>query len=73
MAGLSIEAVASTQPKKGGKMSEIERLKEELDGYKSRCKQYEELLNSQRDTIDKYHKIFMLQDAELKKLRGESA
>ena len=54
-------------------MDEIKRLKDERDHYKICSEQYLKLFDSQRDTIDKYHKIFMLQEAELKKLRGESA
>ena len=51
---------------------EIERLQEQINHYKTMYHQMEEMFEKQRDTIDKYHKIFMLQEAELKKLRGKS-
>lgn len=52
--------------------TEMEILKERADFYENQYHQMEQLFEAQRDTIDKYHKIFMLQEAELKKLRGEA-
>ena len=50
---------------------EIRHLRESLDYYKTKAKQFEELFEKQRETIDKYHQIFMMQEAELQLLRGE--
>lgn len=50
---------------------ELERLKEERDYYKDHYEMILQIHDSQVETIKTYHKIVMLQEAELKKLKGE--
>ena len=51
--------------------TEIERLKEELESYKEKCSLLEQVEQTHFETIKTYEKIFLLQEAELKKLRKE--
>lgn len=50
---------------------EIKRLKEEVEYYKNSAKMMENLVSLQRDTIVKQHKIFMLNQAEIQKLKEQ--
>ena len=53
-------------------ITETENLEKKVEYYRDKYFQMEQLFEAQRDTIDKYHKIFMLQEAELKQLRGDT-
>lgn len=50
---------------------ELERLREEVKYYKDHYEMMIQIHDSQVETIKTYHKIVMLQEAELKKLKGE--
>ena len=52
-------------------LSEIEILKEEVARYKLMYLSVNRMNELQHETIQKQHEIIMLQDAELKKLKGE--
>ena len=49
--------------------NEIERLKMELESYKEKCDGLEQIEKIHFETIQTYQKIFLLQEAELQKLR----
>lgn len=50
----------------------IKSLEEEVKYYKGLYNTVTRLNQLQHETIQKQHKIFMLQEAELQKLRGET-
>ena len=52
-------------------MDEITRLQKEVDFYKERYEMILQIHDSQNETIKTYHNLVLMQEAELKKLRGE--
>ena len=50
---------------------EIARLKAEVQAFKDRYDELAQVIDTQQETINTYSKIFMLQEAELEKLRNE--
>ena len=49
--------------------TEIERMKKELESYKEKCAMLEQVEKTHFETIGTYHKIFLLQEAEIQKLK----
>ena len=50
---------------------EIKRLTEEVEYYMGKCEMLEQIVESQREKEKAMHKIFMLQEAEIQKLKEE--
>jgi len=50
---------------------EIARLKEEVAYFKGLYETTKHVEELEHETIQKYHRIFMLQESELEKLRGK--
>lgn len=51
---------------------DIKKLREEVEYYRSLYETASNIINLQHDSINKMHEVFMLQEAELNKLRGEN-
>jgi hypothetical protein len=51
---------------------ELKRLREEVNHYKELYELVSKIVNQQADSIKSLHMIFMSQEAELNKLRGET-
>ena len=50
---------------------EIESLMRKVKSLEEEVSQLRQIINQQQETVNTYGKIFQLQEAELKKLRGE--
>lgn len=48
---------------------EIKRLTKDIEHYQDRCKALEALVDSQYETIKTMHMVFILNQAEIKKLK----
>ena len=51
--------------------NKIERLEAELESLKEKCDMLEQVEKTHFETIQTYQKIFLLQEAELQKLREQ--
>ncbi len=50
---------------------EIESLRRNVKSLEGEVSQLRQIINQQQETVNTYGKIFQLQEAELKRLRGE--
>lgn len=50
---------------------EIESLMRKIKSLEEEVSQLRQIINQQQETVNTYGKIFQLQEAELKRLRGE--
>ena len=51
---------------------EIESLRRKVKSLEEEVSQLRQIINQQQETANTYGKIFQLQEAELKRLRGET-